>query len=220
MQSKLLRAIQERCVRPVGSNQEEMVDVRIVSATHKDLRGEVLAGRFRQDLFYRLNVIDIVIPPLRERCDDLPALCNALLTRISEESQVPLPRLAPGTIEQLSQLPLHGNVRELENLLHRAVALCDSDELYLDDLQAPISGRVPLDASPALTMVALNDTGLPTDLQGHLDQQERDILVKTLKETSFNRTLAASRLGLSLRQIRYRIARLKIDAPRDDGPDE
>jgi two-component system response regulator PilR (NtrC family) len=220
MQSKLLRAIQERCVRPVGSNQEEMVDVRIVSATHKDLRGEVLAGRFRQDLFYRLNVIDIVIPPLRERCDDLPALCNALLTRISEESQVPLPRLAPGTIEQLSQLPLHGNVRELGNLLHRAVALCDSDELHLDDLQAPISGRVPLDESPSLTMVVLNDTGIPTDLQGHLDQQERDILVKTLKETGFNRTLAASRLGLSLRQIRYRIARLKIDAPRDDGPDE
>ena len=229
MQSKLLRAIQERCVRPVGSNQEETVDVRIVSATHKDLVAEVAAGRFRQDLFYRLNVIDIVIPPLRERCEDLPALCTALLARIAEESQMAVPELAPGTLEELARLPLHGNVRELENLLHRAVALSDGDTLRLDDFQATGGGAIPLTAdetpSPAApaherTLAALGETALPTDLQGHLDQQEREILVKSLKETNFNRTLAASRLGLSLRQIRYRIARLKIDAPRDDGPDE
>ncbi|MES2584653.1 MAG: sigma-54 dependent transcriptional regulator [Pseudomonadota bacterium] len=231
MQSKLLRAIQERCVRPVGSSQEETVDVRIVSATHKDLPAEVAAGRFRQDLFYRLNVIDIVIPPLRERSEDLPALCSALLARIAEESQMPVPELAGGTIEQLAQLPLQGNVRELENLLHRAVALCDGDALRLDDLQTPTS-PMPLSTHTALAAeqasephpfpqpAATYDTGLPTDLQSHLDQQEREILVRSLKETNFNRTLAASRLGLSLRQIRYRIARLKIDAPRDEGPDE
>jgi two-component system response regulator PilR (NtrC family) len=220
MQSKLLRAIQERCVRPVGSNQEDPVDVRIVSATHKDLVAEVSAGRFRQDLFYRLNVIDIVIPPLRERSEDLPALCAELLIRISQDSQMPVPRLAAGTIEQLAQLPLLGNVRELENLLHRAVALCDGDELTLDDLQNSPSSRVPLDApTPQVTALSVA-TSLPTDLQSHLDQQERDILVRTLKETGFNRTVAANRLGLSLRQIRYRIARLKIDVPRDDDADE
>lgn len=233
MQSKLLRAIQERCVRPVGSNQEESVDVRIVSATHKDLPAEVAAGRFRQDLFYRLNVIDIVIPPLRERAEDLPALCSALLARIAEESQMAVPELAPGTIAQLARLPLQGNVRELENLLHRAVALCDGDCLRLDDLQTPSHGTAvesiaaTLQVTPkgepvtlSAPIAVVNDTLLPTDLQGHLDQQEREILVRSLKETNFNRTLAASRLGLSLRQIRYRIARLKIDAPRDDGPDE
>jgi two-component system, NtrC family, response regulator PilR len=219
MQSKLLRAIQERCVRAVGSNQEESVDVRIISATHKDLPEEVHAGRFRQDLFYRLNVIDIVIPPLRERREDLPALCEALLARIAQESGMPAPRLAPSSIEQLAMLPLNGNVRELENLLHRAVALCEGDELHFDDLQTPISGTMPLETVTSPARLAPTDSPLPTDLQSHLDQQERDILVKTLKETSFNRTLAASRLGLSLRQIRYRIARLKIDAPRDEDPD-
>jgi two-component system response regulator PilR (NtrC family) len=226
MQSKLLRAIQERCVRPVGSNQEEPVDVRFVSATHKDLPAEVVAGRFRQDLFYRLNVIDIVIPPLRERCDDLPALCHALLARIAEESQMSVPTLAAGTVEQLARLPLHGNVRELENLLHRAVALCDGDELQLADFQSSSSGPVPLDVrqpdnpiEPTIP-VGQSDIRLPTDLQGHLDQQEREILIKSLRETGFNRTLAASRLGLSLRQIRYRIARLKIDVPRDEDADE
>jgi two-component system response regulator PilR (NtrC family) len=228
MQSKLLRAIQERCVRPIGSSQEESVDVRIISATHKDLPSEILTGKFRQDLFYRINVIDIVIPPLRERSEDLPALCAALLERIAEESGMPVPHLSAHTMEQLALHPLHGNVRELENLLHRAVALCEGDELQLDDLQGHCTGAMPLSATnmPATTP----DGGLPpsvapapapTDLQSHLDQQEREILVKTLRETGFNRTMAASRLGLSLRQIRYRIARLKIDAPltQDESSD-
>ncbi len=220
MQSKLLRAIQERCVRPVGSTQEVAVDVRIVSATHRDLPCEVTAGRFRQDLFYRLNVIDIVIPPLRERREDLSALCQALLARIADEAQIAVPSIAPGTLEQLSQLPLLGNVRELENLLHRALALSDGDALRLEDAQSAPSAPAPLDmpnASPVETAV---EKVLPNDLQGHLDQQERDILVKVLQDTGFNRTMAASRLGLSLRQIRYRIARLKIDVPRDDAADD
>jgi two-component system response regulator PilR (NtrC family) len=220
MQSKLLRAIQERCVRPVGSTLEVPVDVRIVSATHKDLPSEVAAGRFRQDLFYRLNVIDIVIPPLRDRREDLPVLCEALLSRIAEEAQISVPQMASGTLEQLSQLPLLGNVRELENLLHRALALCDGDALRLDDMQAAPSGPVPLDEHPMAVSAGKVEIALPTDLQRHLDQQERDILVKTLQETGFNRTSAAGRLGLSLRQIRYRIARLKIDVPRDDASDE
>jgi two-component system response regulator PilR (NtrC family) len=218
MQAKLLRAIQERCVRPVGSSQEETVDVRIISATHKDLPAEVIAGNFRQDLFYRVNVIDIVIPPLRDRSEDLPDLCVALLTRIAEESGMPAPRLSERTMEQLSQHPLKGNVRELENLLHRAVALSDGDELQLDDMQLATSSPIPLterepNADGSLVLATIPKAGPPTDLQSHLDQQEREILVTTLKETGFNRTVAAQRLGLTLRQIRYRIARLKIDVP-------
>ena len=233
MQSKLLRAIQERCVRPVGSNQEEPVDVRIVSATHKDLATAVAAGRFRQDLFYRINVIDIVIPPLRERTEDLPLLCETLLARIAQESDMPVPTLSAQTMEQLMRNPLPGNVRELENLLHRAVALSEGSELQLDDLQGHASGATepnalsptpptsPSTPEPTLHTPPPNKPSPPSDLQSHLDQQEREILVQTLKETGFNRTLAATRLGLSLRQIRYRIARLKIDAPQtqDENPD-
>jgi two-component system response regulator PilR (NtrC family) len=225
MQAKLLRAIQERCVRPVGSSQEENVDVRIISATHKDLPAEVVAGNFRQDLFYRINVIDILIPPLRDRTEDLSALCAALLARIAEESGMPVPSLSARTMEQLAQHPLKGNVRELENLLHRAVALCDGDELQFDALPMQPTPSTPPDETaglaPLQTVVAHGVPSVPTDLQGHLDQQEREILVRTLKETRFNRTVAAQRLGLSLRQIRYRIARLKIDTPQsqDEGSD-
>ncbi|WP_306553932.1 sigma-54 dependent transcriptional regulator, partial [Acidovorax sp.] len=132
MQSKLLRAIQERSVRPLGSTQEETVDVRIVSATHRDLAADVQSGRFRQDLYYRLNVIEIVIPPLRERREDLPVLCAALLARIAQESGMPVPSLTEHALQAIAAHPLTGNVRELENLLHRAVALSDGDELHVD----------------------------------------------------------------------------------------
>lgn len=213
MQSKLLRAIQERRVRPIGSTQEETVDVRIISATHKDLAAEVQAGRFRQDLYYRLNVIDIVIPPLRERREDLPALCQALLHRIAQESGIMAPELSDAVLAQLARDPLLGNVRELENLLHRAVALSGEDELQI----APPVSQPPVQEPHLMNTgtTPLNDdqVTIPSDLQGHLDNQERDILVQALRETGFNRTAAAARLGLSLRQMRYRIARLNIDMP-------
>ncbi|MBG6070917.1 MULTISPECIES: sigma-54 dependent transcriptional regulator [unclassified Polaromonas] len=201
MQSKLLRAIQERTVRPLGSPQEDMVDVRIVSATHKDLASGVEVGSFRQDLYYRLNVIEIMVPPLRERLEDLPALCNALLTRICQESSLDMPQLNPAMLTHLRSLPLNGNVRELENILHRAVALGE------DNL-------TQLDTPPEQSVV------VPENLQNFLDQQERSILVKVLQETGFNRTAAAIRLGLSLRQIRYRIARLGIITPGHDDTTE
>ncbi|MCC7485507.1 MAG: sigma-54-dependent Fis family transcriptional regulator [Burkholderiales bacterium] len=240
MQSKLLRAIQERSVRRVGSTQEEAVDVRIDSATQRDLAADVQAGRFRQDLFYRLNVIDIQIPPLRERLDDLPALCESLLARIAQESGVPVPALSAGVLEQICLAPLKGNVRELENLLHRAVALSEGGVLQVDvvgeaTMPAPLApegptARAAVAAPPAPLAAGASGAAaapapgpgtvavpliIPHDLQSHLDQQEREILVQTLRETGFNRTAAAARLGLSLRQIRYRIARLKIDAPTD-----
>jgi two-component system response regulator PilR (NtrC family) len=211
MQSKLLRAIQERQVRALGSTQEDTVDVRIVSATHKDLAADVQAARFRQDLFYRLNVIEIMVPPLRERREDLPALCEALLARISQESGMPTPHLSPAVMQQLMAHPLPGNVRELENLLHRAVALSDGEELQVD--------FAPSQAATAQGRAAPEPLSeMPQDLQAYLDQQEREILVKALRESNFNRTAAAQRLGLSLRQIRYRIARLAIAAP--GGNDE
>lgn len=215
MQAKLLRAIQERCVRPVGATQEEPVDVRIVSATHKHLADEVQAGRFRQDLYYRLNVIEIDIPPLRERREDLPALCDALLKRIAAESGLPVPTLSQAALAQLAQHPFKGNVRELENLLHRAMALSDGHELQIESATQTVSQ--PLDTTATLTpnTVVEPPNTLPDDLQRHLDLQERDILIKALQETGFNRTAAAARLGLSLRQIRYRIARLNIDMPQD-----
>ena len=206
MQSKLLRVIQERTVRSLGSSQEDAVDVRIVSATHKDLAAGVEAGVFRQDLYYRLNVIEIVVPPLRERLEDLPALCTALLARICQESGFALPELTAPALEQLRLLPFNGNVRELENILHRAVALGEESGLYFD-------GRPEPAAQPELPEPPI---AVPDNLQNFLDQQERGILTKVLQETGFNRTAAAMRLGLSLRQIRYRIARLGIVTPGHD----
>ena len=233
MQSKLLRAIQERQVRSLGSTQEDSVDVRVVSATHKDLAADVHAGRFRQDLYYRLNVIEIVVPPLRERRSDLPALCEALLARIAAESGMPVPALSPVVLDQLCAMPLPGNVRELENLLHRAVALSDGDELQVDfaPTQAPAPtaapglaaaepAQVPTSLPVAAAPAAASPAAIPEDLQAWLDQQERDILVRALQDSGFNRTAAANRLGLSLRQIRYRIARLGIAMPCGDEPHE
>jgi two-component system, NtrC family, response regulator PilR len=224
MQSKLLRAIQERQVRSLGSTQEDAVDVRIVSATHRDLAADVQSGRFRQDLFYRLNVIEILVPPLRERREDLPALCEALLARIAQETGMPAPQLSEHVLQQLQAHPLPGNVRELENLLHRALALSDGTQLQVDftpSSATPPPG-MPAPASNGQAATAPCPAAVPSDLQAWLDQQEREILVKALRETNFNRTAAAQRLGLSLRQIRYRIARLAIATPgsaedADDG---
>ena len=228
MQSKLLRAIQERSVRPLGSTQEEAVDVRIVSATHRDLAQDVQSGRFRQDLYYRLNVIELVIPPLRERREDLPALCTALLARIAHESGLSAPRLTEGALQQIMAHPLTGNVRELENLLHRALTLSEGGELHVECRPSPSlppaeaqahpaapAAAMPPAAPPVLPPTAPAEEELPSDLQAWLDQQERDILVRALRETGFNRTATAARLGISLRQIRYRIARLQIAAPQD-----
>ncbi|MFM9899663.1 MAG: sigma-54-dependent transcriptional regulator [Polaromonas sp.] len=203
MQSKLLRAIQERAVRPLGSPQEDTVDVRIVSATHKDLNAGVQAGLFRQDLYYRLNVIEIAVPALRERLEDLPALCGALLQRVCHESGMPTPVLTDAAFRQLASHPFNGNVRELENMLHRAVALSDGGVLDFD-----LGSTDP-------------DVAVPANLQDYLDLQERSILSKVLTAHGFNRTAAAAQLGLSLRQIRYRIARLNISTPGgEDAADE
>jgi two-component system response regulator PilR (NtrC family) len=227
MQSKLLRAIQERSVRPVGAVVEQPVDVRLLSATHKDLGAEVQAGQFRQDLYYRLNVIQIRVPPLRERLEDLMGISERVLERLARDAGVwPPPRLTRDALAYLARYPFPGNVRELENLLHRAVALSGVEEIDVYDLGLPESvftdsAAQELDqaaatdsaaaaaANGAPRMVALEEP-LPNDLARYLDDVERDILVRALEQHRFNRTAAGISLGLSLRQMRYRMARLNV----------
>ncbi|RTL23199.1 MAG: sigma-54-dependent Fis family transcriptional regulator [Burkholderiales bacterium] len=225
MQSKLLRVIQERSVRPVGATAESPINVRILSATHKDLSAEVAAGRFRQDLFYRLNVIQIRVPPLRERLEDLGLISARVLARIAQDAGVsPTPRLTPAALQTLSRYAFPGNVRELENLLHRALAMSGGEWIGADDLGLPDAlldeGRsesqfgalVPaVPAEVAAEHLSLPEE-LPSDLARYLDEVERAILLRALEAHRFNRTAAAASLGLSLRQIRYRMARLAISA--------
>jgi two-component system response regulator PilR (NtrC family) len=228
MQSKLLRVIQERAVRPIGAVTEAPVNVRIVSATHKDLGAEVQAGRFRQDLYYRLNVIRITVPPLRERIADLPGICSAVLQRIARDAGVtPVPTLAPDALQHLLRYSFPGNVRELENLLHRALALAGTQliergDLGLPDelLQEPAGGDVEAPAPPASTVTtsAVATPALPADLATYLDAVERDILERALERHRYNRTAAGASLGLSLRQMRYRMARLGVGAADGDAP--
>ncbi len=226
MQSKLLRAIQERSVRPVGAVAELPVNVRILSATHKDLSAEVAAGRFRQDLFYRLNVIQIRVPPLRERLEDLAAISERVLERIARDAGVvPAPRLTGAALSQLSRYAFPGNVRELENLLHRALALSggewiDAADLGLPDALLDDSQLGALDGlgSAPMPLAAGGEADLPHDLALFLDEVERNILLRALDRHRFNRTAAGAALGLSLRQMRYRMARLGItEAGAADG---
>jgi two-component system, NtrC family, response regulator PilR len=230
MQSKLLRVIQERAVRQLGAAAEVPVNVRIVSATHRDLGAEVQAGRFRQDLYYRLNVIRIAVPPLRERIADLPAICGAVLERIARDAGVsPVPSLAPDALQHLLRHPFPGNVRELENLLHRALALSAGSAITRADLGLVEGDAVDIDtgdaaveraeAAAAIASAAAAagpraaPPALPSDLAAHLDKVERDILERALAAYRFNRTAAGASLGLSLRQMRYRMARLGVMAP-------
>ncbi len=221
MQSKLLRSIQERSVRPVGAVAEAPVNVRILSATHKDLGAEVAAGRFRQDLFYRLNVIQIRVPPLRERIEDVPLISERVLQRIAQDAGVsPAPRLTADAQAQLARYAFPGNVRELENLLHRALALSGGEWIDAKDLGLPeellddsqlgsLDGlEEPRPAGPAEAGPVFAE--LPKDLAAYLDEVERGILLRALEQYRFNRTAAGASLGLSLRQMRYRMARLNI----------
>lgn len=228
MQSKLLRAIQERSVRPVGAMVEQSVNVRLLSATHKDLSAEVLAGRFRQDLFYRLNVIQIRVPPLRERLEDLADISALVLQKIARDAGVsPPPTLTRQALLHLSRHPFPGNVRELENLLHRAVALSGEEEIDAGDLGLPDSDfedteaqgldtlEVDCTAAPASAAQSSSvpdrlEPAVPASLEAHLDAVEREILLLALERHRFNRTAAGASMGLTLRQMRYRMARLGV----------
>jgi two-component system, NtrC family, response regulator PilR len=237
MQSKLLRAIQERQVRPIGAVSEQPVNVRLLSATHKDLGAEVHQGHFRQDLYYRLNVIQIRVPPLRERLVDLSDITSRVLESIAREAGAPsVSQLTPQALAHLSRYPFPGNVRELENLLHRAVALSAGELIDVADLGLPelvFTETVAHELEPiepaaivAPAIVASSDVGdldrlgeLPADLAAYLDAVERDILVRALERHRFNRTAAGASLGLSLRQMRYRMARLGVTVSGETGND-
>jgi two-component system response regulator PilR (NtrC family) len=197
MQVKLLRAIQEKKVRKVGSAVEEVVDVRIISATHQALKARVDEGLFRQDLYYRLNVIELRMPPLRERHEDVAPLVAALLARICGEKP---PRLEPQALRALENYSFPGNVRELENILERATALCGGNAVVVDDLQL---------APTAVPGGSLGRDG--ETLDDTINRIEKQAILEALTKTAFNRTAAARLLGVSFRSLRYRIERLGIE---------
>lgn len=209
MQVKLLRAIQEKRVRKIGATQEDPVDVRIISATHEDLAKGVETGRFRQDLFYRLNVIELTMPALRECREDIPLIAQSILERLAAGAGTPLATLSPAAREELSRYDFPGNVRELENVLERATALSASPEIEPDDLRLR---PYPAEEAPAEALRA-EAGGSIAPLPQYLDRVEREAILVALSKTGFNRTAAAKLLGITFRQLRYRMQRLGIREP-------
>ncbi|WDH22002.1 sigma-54-dependent transcriptional regulator [Pseudomonas chlororaphis] len=202
MQVKLLRALQEKAVRCVGGQQEVQVDVRILCATHKALQAEVHAGRFRQDLYYRLNVIELPVPALRARKADIEPLATAILERLAQGNDQQLARLQPNALLALQGYDFPGNVRELENLLERAHILCENRRIEARDLRLTPNG-----AHPAITPGPAQGI----NLEKHLQEVERRLILQALEHTRWNRTAAAQRLSLSFRSMRYRLKKLGLD---------
>ncbi|MBD8593869.1 sigma-54-dependent Fis family transcriptional regulator [Pseudomonas sp. CFBP 8758] len=203
MQVKLLRAIQEKAVRAVGGQTENVVDVRILSATHKDLAAEVAAQRFRQDLYYRLNVIELRVPCLRERREDIPLLAASVLARLAQGSGLPPAQLTPAALETLKGYRFPGNVRELENMLERAYTLCEDDRIEASDLRLSETAVSVESGEPSLAQV--------DNLEDYLESVERKLILQALEETRWNRTAAAQRLNMSFRSMRYRLKKLGLD---------
>jgi two-component system response regulator PilR (NtrC family) len=208
MQVKLLRVVQEKTVRPVGESREETVDVRILSATHKNLAELVAQGLFREDLFYRINVIELRVPGLRERPEDIPDIAQAILERLGRRTGMQPPHLADDALELLQTYPFPGNVRELENVLERALTLCVSGVITAEHIKLRTTPR-PTGAAVPLPPAAATAGGAA--LGEHLEGIERDAIVKALEKTRYNKTAAAKLLGMSFRALRYRIKKLGIE---------
>ena len=209
MQVKLLRAIQEKAIKPIGAQKEIPVDIRLLSATHKDLAAEVKTGNFRQDLYYRINVIELNIPPLRERITDLPILANFMLSRISGSNSDKY-SLSDDAIEKLKTYPFPGNIRELENILERAATLCDGNDITANDLDLPDSkpaAGVADETNPDESSISLS----VDQLEDYLIQKERKAIVAALEQTRWNKTAAAKLLGITFRQLRYRLQKLELE---------
>ncbi|MFV2090302.1 MAG: sigma-54 interaction domain-containing protein, partial [Pseudomonadales bacterium] len=231
MQVKLLRSIQEKTIRPVGSPEERAIDVRILSATHKDLNVEVAQGRFRQDLYYRLNVIELAVPSLRDRPSDIPELANQILKRLTSEYGSEIPEISTAAMSALQGYAFPGNVRELENVLERAFTLCEGVRIESADLQlgpvgtepfprtatenAGIAGStpdVPLHASaPATPSTAVAALQPGQSLEDYLEVVEKELIVEALEATRWNKTAAARKLGITFRALRYRLQKLDLE---------
>ncbi|MFT4676998.1 MAG: two-component system response regulator PilR (NtrC family) [Patiriisocius sp.] len=196
MQVKLLRGIQEKAIRPIGAQQEVSVNVRILSATHKDLSVEVESNNFRQDLYYRINVIELKVPSLRERLDDVPELAIELLNRISVDYKSKAPEIHGDAMEQLKSYHFPGNVRELTNILERAFLLCEDDIIRVEDLSLS-----PAEGGSIAT----------TDLESYLEGIEKNVIVDALEATRWNKTAAAKKLGITFRALRYRLKKLGLE---------
>ena len=213
MQVKLLRAIQEKSVRAVGAAAEVPVDVRILSATHKDLSDLVTDGRFRHDLYYRINVIELRVPPLRERTGDLPQLVDAILQRLSAAQGRAAPKLTAAAQAALADYAFPGNVRELENILERALALAEADHLDAADLHLPQAlaiGAAPGPATASAEAVIDLDPGTGA-LPSYIEQLERVAIQKALEDNRWNKTRAAAQLGITFRALRYKLKKLGMD---------
>ncbi|QIO89271.1 sigma-54-dependent Fis family transcriptional [Stenotrophomonas rhizophila] len=214
MQVKLLRAIQEKSIRPVGAATEVAVDVRILSATHKDLGELVEDGRFRHDLYYRINVIELRVPPLRERRSDLPQLAASILARLARTHERPTPLLAPSALDALAQYHFPGNVRELENILERALALAEGDSIGASDLRLPAPGGHRVAGGAAATHQEEAVVDLPAGngaLPSYIEQMERTAIQRALEENRWNKTRTAAQLGITFRALRYKLKKLGMD---------
>jgi len=217
MQVKLLRAIQEKRVRKVGATQEDPADVRVISATHQNLAALVEAGGFRQDLYYRLNVIELRMPPLRDCREDVEEIARGIIVRLGEQAGSATAHLSAAALDQLQRYDFPGNVRELENILERAIALSAGGEIGVDDLRLHPAGNAEDSAFAAATAVAPGAEVPAAPLPAYLDQVEREAILAALAKTGFNRTAAAKLLGLTFRTLRYRMQRLGIKEPEQDG---
>jgi len=206
MQVKLLRLVQEKTARPIGESREESVDVRILSATHKNLADLVAEGRFREDLFYRINVIEIRVPALRERPEDIAFLADAILGRLCRRMKMDTASLSDDAMEALQSYPFPGNVRELENVLERALTLSTGGVISRDHVQLRAVARPPVEVT-----TLINHAPVPGALGEQLEDIERDAIVKALEKTRYNKTAAAKLLGMSFRALRYRIKKLGIE---------
>ena len=204
MQVKLLRAIQEKAVRPIGSQQEIPINVRILSATHKNLSKLTDKGEFRQDLYYRINVIELEVPSLREHAEDIPILAKYLLHKIADEWQTETPKLDKETLKALNEYSFPGNVRELENILERAMTLHENNVITLSDLQLPNNINKEIENGDELAL----DQNL---LDPTLLKKEKEVIQQALEKTKYNKTAAAKLLGISFRALRYRIKKLGMD---------
>jgi two-component system response regulator PilR (NtrC family) len=230
MQVKLLRAIQERAVRPVGAQAEVAIDVRILSATHKDLTALVRDGLFRQDLFYRLNVIELRLPSLREHSEDIPELVESILDRLGRQSGQARPKLVPTALAALRAYAFPGNIRELENILERAFTLCEDGVIQAENLLLPgaestslrqrptPSVREMLDEEPVSLPSEIEPRTIPypaapavNNLEGYLESLERAAIMRALESTRYNKTAAAEKLGISFRALRYRLKKLGLE---------